>query len=284
VLALLTRVRLAQSVAGEHRAMVSAFLKERGLQMDLRETFARYLNTNMLAVWRLIVLARYSDAEYGRWVRMEGYEDFLKLREAGRPVLLAHSHYGSGKTVLLTLIRLGHVIHSLDRQDVFGFYDIRAKGKIVSIHLGRGDENSFLLKQVFRARNALKEGGILHVAADGVRGSLRAFPFLGRQRMFPSSVAEFAIATGAAVVPVFGTLELDGHIRVEFMSPMTPPATELSHEDKILHYIAQYAAALEAHWLVDPGQVFKSEYRIYRGLPRVAEATSSQSGATQATR
>lgn len=268
VLALATRNPLVQALFRSHRRKLMAFLRENALTVDLREVFARYLTTNWLTSWRLAALGRCSDETFARWVDLEGYEIFKQLRDQGRPVLLCNSHYGGGKIILLALMREGHTIHSLDRQDIFSFSNIRARGKLVSINLGDRKSN-FMLKQVFRARKVLQEGGILHIAADGVRGlSGREIPFLKRQRAFPASVAELALASDAAIVPTFGMLDANGRIKLELLPPLEMPDPQLPHEKRIMRIIEQYSSLLQTHWLACPGAIHKGELKIYAGLPR----------------
>jgi KDO2-lipid IV(A) lauroyltransferase len=279
VIALATRNPLVQALFRGHRRRLSGFLRENGLTIDKREVFARYLTTNWLSSWRLSALARCSDDAFDRSVSVTGYEAFAKLREQGRPVLLCNSHYGSGKMILLALMRQGHTIHSLDRQDVFSFSNIRARGELISINLGDRQCN-FMLKQVFRARKVLQEGGILHIAGDGVRGlSGRAIPFLRRQRRFPASVAELALATNAAVAATFGTVDTDGRIRLELLPPLEMPDPKFTHEERVMRIIEQYRSLLQEHWLACPGAIHKGELKNYADLPR-QNATTTQNRVT----
>ena len=278
-LALATRNPLVQALFGKHRLRLTNFLDENGLTVDRHQAIARYLTTNWLTSWRLSALARCSDAAFARWVSLDGDEIFRQLRAQGRPVLLCNSHYGSGKIILLALLRQGHTLHSLDRQDIFSFSNIRARGELISINLG-DRQNNFMLKQVFRARKVLQEGGILHIAGDGVRGlSGRAIPFLGRLRNFPASVAELALATNAAVIPTFGTLDADGRIRLKLLPPLEMPDAQLPHEQRVMQFIEQYGRLLQAHWLADPGEIHKGELKIYAALPQ--QVAAMQNGVTE---
>lgn len=271
VLAVVTANPLTQFLMRAHRARMRAFMREQGLDLPVRPTFARYLASNYMATWRLSSLARCDDSEFDRWVRLRGYEHFCDLRAAGKPIILCNSHYGSGKTVLLALMRHGHDIHSLDRQDVFSFFGIAGKGRLISINLGPRDQN-FMLKQVFRARNALAAGGVLHIAGDGLRGlSGKPLPFLGRERSFPSSVAELALATHAAILPVFGSVDQQGRVDIDILPALVMPDPTLAREDQVTYINAQYRTLLEARWRADPGAIFKSEYAIYAGLPKLAD-------------
>ncbi len=279
LLSLFTGSGLVQAVFRGHKARLRAFMAEQGLKEPLKETFARYLTCNYLAAWRLSALSRCNQADFDRWVELRGYEIFQALRQAGRPVILCNSHYGSGKTILLALMRRGHDIHSLDRQDVFSYFGIQGQGRLISINLGPR-EQGFMLKQIVRARNVLADGGILHIAGDGLRGlSGKPLPFLGRERHFPGSVAELSIATGAAILPVFGSLDRNGRIRLDILPPLAPLAGEAAREDQVAHINAQYCAFLEARWKADPGAIFKSELNIYAGLPKLPADTSKASQA-----
>jgi lauroyl/myristoyl acyltransferase len=265
--AFLTHCRLVQFLARRHRNRLLAYMREYNLDLPLRDVFARYLNSSFLAAWRLASLANCDDEEFARWVKLSGYEHFQEPRDVGRPVILCHSHYGAGKSMLLALIRKGHVIHSVDREDVFSFYNIQARGKMVSINLG-AREQSFYLKQVFRSRNVLMDGGVLHIAADGLRGtSFMELPFLNRLRRFPTSLAELALATNAVIVPVLAVVNDDGGVLVEFLPALKMPAPETARTEGVAFIVSQYRDLLESRWLSDPGSVHKGEFAIWAKLP-----------------
>ena len=269
--AFLTRCRVVQVLAHKQLGQLRTYMREYSLDFPLREVFARYLNSSFLAAWRLASLANCNDDEFARWVRLSGYEHFQNPLDAGRPIILCHSHFGAGKSMLLALIRKGHVIHSVDREDVFSFYNIQARGKIVSINLG-AREQTFYLKQVFRARNVLKEGGVLHIAADGLRGtSFQELPFLDRRRRFPTSLAELALTTNAVIVPVLAVLNDDQRVSVEFLPALKMPEPGTDRFEAITYIVSQYRDLLESRWLSDPGSVHKGEYAIWAGLPRIDE-------------
>lgn len=268
IISIAIRIPLLRLVAQKHSKRLRSLMNEQGIELDENALFSRYLVNNWFSNWRLLALSRCTDQEFKRWVSLSGYEAFKQLREQGRPVLLCNSHYGSGKVILLALMRLGHTIYSLDRKDVFSHSNIRAHGNLISINLGERESN-FMLKQVFRARKVLADGGVLHIAGDGMRGlSGRAIPFLGRQRRFPASVAELALATNAVVVPTFGMIETDGHVKLELLSPIEMPSVHLSHDERIMSIIEQYRDLLQERWTTCPGSIHKSELKIYYSLPR----------------
>lgn len=275
-IAMATRSSLVQALFRVQQKRLAFFLKENGLEVDQRQVFARYLTTNGMTIWRLLALSRCSKEVFEQWVSMKGYETFAQLREQGRPVVLYNSHYGAGKFFLLALMRQGHIVHSIDRFDLFSFFNIRTPGKLVSINLG-DPQGSFMLKQVFRARKVLQEGGILHIAGDGTRGlSGRAIPFFGRKRQFPASVAEFALATGATVVPTFGVLRTDGRVQLDFLPALEMPDAQLAHEDRVMHIIKQYASLLQKHWVASPGSIWKNEMKVYSDLPMLESPVFDQ--------
>lgn len=242
-----------------------------GMDAELRHAFSQYISCNFFASWRLYALSQYSDEVFSKWLTISGLEHMQSVLDSGRGVVLCNSHYGSGKAVLLALIRRGYDVHSFDRKNVFESMNVKGAEKLHSIHLGTSEEKSFFLKEVFQGRRALKNGGILHVAGDGYRGhSGDNETFLGRERRFPTSFAELAVSSGAKVVPVFGYLEPNGRMHMEFLPPLDID-DDLSNEDKVSTMVHKYKILLEAHWRKAPGEVHKNDLQIYFTLPVCGE-------------
>lgn len=238
---------------------------------DRKIALRRHLECNLAMSWRLQALSRCSDAEFSRWVQIDGLERIEAARSQGRGIVLANSHYGSGKTILVILARLGYKIHSFDRRDIFAMLGIREAQRIHSIGLG-DRQNSFFLKQVFQASKVLRNGGILHVAIDGFKGkSGRDYNFLGRKRTFPASFAELALQNNAVVLPVFSPLDDDGKIRLQILPELDSGVEEASRDEKVGCLIEQCAELLAARWAQDPGSVHENDLSIYCALPRAGK-------------
>lgn len=101
--------------------------------------------------------------------------------------------------------------------------------------------------QLLAARDALARDLPVVVAGDGFGGKQGVdVPFFGHMRRFRSGAAALAVHTGAAVMPVFTTLQADGVIMHEVLPPLDrgggSPATQTEHLTR------QFAALYIARW------------------------------------
>lgn len=228
-----------------------------------RGDLQRYLLTNFMASWRLYALARLSSSEFGRYVAVSGLDAVKNILAEGRGVVLCNSHFGAGKAGLLPLIRDRIKVASLDRRDVFSYMDIPNREYLASITLT--SQEGFHMKEMFKARQVLMEGGILHVAADGLRGqSGIVVDYFGIKRRFASGFSELALATGAAIVPVLSRIDESGRINVDYFHNWTGDSMsdESGGNDTSLDattLTSKYAEFLKLHWKQDPASVFKYE-------------------------
>ena len=260
---------------GDRLRQLDMLISELPVEHDRKKALTRHLECNLTMSWRLQALSRCSDSEFARWIRIEGLEYIESARSQGRGIVLANSHYGSGKAMLIVLARLGYEMHSFDRRDIFTMLGIREAQRIHSISLG-DKQNSFFLKQVFQARNILRNGGILHVASDGFKGqSGRECNFLGRKRTFPASFAELALQSNAAIIPVFAPLDDDGRIRLQILPALDCGPEDMPHDERVSYLIEQYVELFATRWAQDPGSVHENDLSIYCTLPRVNERGAS---------
>ncbi len=112
----------------------------------------------------------------------------------------------------------------------------------------------------------LRSGGLAYVAADDDNGSGGiTVPFHGRRRPFRSGAAELALRGDAALVPVFSTLALSGHVTFEFLEPLTPEGA--SHTAQVESLLHGYAALLAERYTTDLGAMEWYILRKYVRLP-----------------
>ena len=77
------------------------------------------------------------------------------------------------------------------------------------------------LRQVQLAKQVLKEGMVVQIAADGHYGvGGIEVPFFGRLRLFKKGFAELAAVTGASVIPMTVIMLSEGEIEVTFNPPL----------------------------------------------------------------
>jgi KDO2-lipid IV(A) lauroyltransferase len=242
--------------------------------MDLHSTGARYLACSYGIYWRLVALSRCSDREFHNWVRFTGTEQLAALREAGKGLIILNSHLGLSRCIPLTLLRQGYELHSMEAVNVLGKIGAKGADRLNVIEVGGGA--SFLLRQTFVARRVLLDGGMLHLVADGLKGSSGVLvPFHGRMRRLATGFAELAVSTGAAVVPVIANMDVNGQIHVEFFEPLDTPSSDLDRREQVEGLIRQYVSFLQARWSDDPGSVRMHHVEHFLRLAPFSSETSA---------
>lgn len=268
----LCRSRLAQRLLFRSGLNVTRrFLPYANRGLDPQEVMQRSLAANFLGSWRLLVLDRSPAEVFDRWVTVHGAEHVRASYRKESGLIVVNGHYGIPRLAPVAVSRLGYKVLSLEAVDLFSQLDIGGAHGITVMSIG-GKEGSKLLREVYRARRALEDGEVLHLAADGSFGTSGIdFPLHGRARPFAAGFAELAIATGAQVVPVFAAIAPDGRLTIDFLEPFDP-GEGLEHKERVRHLIRQYVETLERRYSQDPGNVRWVHYRRFFKLPAGQEA------------
>ncbi len=164
------------------------------------------------------------------------------------------------------LLRQGYDLHSIESANVLKKIGAKDADRLKVIEVGGGA--SFLLRQTYLARRVLMDGGMLHMVPDGLQGNSGVpVPFHGRVRRLATGFAELAVSTGAPVVPVIATMDVDGRIHVEFSAPLDTGPEDMERRERIEGLIRQYARFLEIRWSDDPGGVRMHHVEHFLELP-----------------
>lgn len=282
VLGWLSRSRLAQRLLFRSGLRVTRrFLPLANPGLDPQQVMQRSLAANFLGSWRLLVLDGSPPEVFDRWVTVRGAERVRAAYKQQGGLIVVNGHYGIPRLAPVAVSRLGYKVLSLEAVDLFSQLNIGAKHGITVMSIG-GKEGSTLLREVYRARRALEDGQVLHLAADGSFGTSGIdFPLHGRSRPFAAGFAELAIATGANVVPVFAAINADGRLTIDFLEPFDL-GEGMEHKERVRHLIRQYVETLERRYSEDPGNVRWVHYRRFFALPpgqANAAVTSAPRGA-----
>jgi lauroyl/myristoyl acyltransferase len=201
---------------------------------------------------RLSMAGRADWQSLREWVRVTDLDKLERARATGRGVILVNSHFGGGRFVSLVLARMGMELLSLERVNSFEKLGVKLPDNLQVIRLS----HSFLARAVFQAEKALKQGKVVHLAADGNQGqSGVVVTFHGRQRRFTAGFAELAVNTGAVVLPVFAPFDEEGRVNIEFLEPLDNGSESMGHSERVESLVKQYVRLLEQRWSEDPGNV-----------------------------
>ncbi|MBV7339688.1 hypothetical protein KFU94_68050 [Chloroflexi bacterium TSY] len=211
--------------------------------------------------WGMDILIRCTPAEFEQLVTICGQENLQKAQEERKGIILARAHM-----VLSSLI--GHWLNQN------GFSKQTNIGQINKIFQKRNIETtkfavSFeIARQVMQAKKALAHGGVAHILPDGYRGSGGLpLPFCQRHHEFRTGFADLALTTGAAVIPAFVSLDLNGHIEIQFSKPLDVGPTTMEQGERVELLIRQYATLLEKHWREEPWLISWQWIEKYLELP-----------------
>lgn len=216
--------------------------------------------------WREQSLDLLPDKAFQKWVRVLGLEKLQAQQASGKGAILVLSHMAAGRSATLALSRQGFKINSLEKADRLGAYRIRGAENVNFLEIGKSD--SFTLREIYMAKQALQRGEIFQLAGDGYQGkSALKHEFLGRERVFKTGFAELALMTGVPVFPLFCTAALNGTITVEILDDLKVSDTKASRKDQVRDLVGQYAALLEARWKASPSNISWSHIDRYLRLP-----------------
>lgn len=235
------------------------FLKSLPGEYNEEELLPRNIYSNFLKGWRSSSISWMSEKKLPRYVTINGLEHLEKALKEGKGVIMLNSHFGLAQAALYIFPILGY-------QE---FYTVvRAKGLESLKFEGSNKKNSpkilafknnsqgELFKQMYRAKEVLNKGGIVHLLGDGYHGmSAVNISFLGKLRGFRPSYAELSIASGAIVLPTFVDCAMKGKITVDILQALDAGNKDMKADDVREHMTKQYAKLLEDRWIEQPWNV-----------------------------
>lgn len=233
-----------------------------------REVVQLALFSWFIRIWQLRALSRCSDEQLDKWVSISGLEHLEELYDSGRKVILVNSHFLAARCVPLVLGRLGYEIYSFESSNATRRWRIRYPDTVRVIP----SEGPFYLKELYQMHTILKEGKVLHLAADGFRGASGiTLPFMGRLRRFRAGFAELAVGMGAIVIPAFAFMSVSGEVRIELLEPLDPGNPKMSADAKIERLIRQYVSLAQRKCYEAPGNITPGRLRRMREQSRPAK-------------
>jgi KDO2-lipid IV(A) lauroyltransferase len=215
----------------------------------------RALANNVGRDYRLAALARLSAPAFSRWVAVEGWEHVEAALARGRGAILANQHTAVGQVLALVVQRRGLELATIG--------DNRLKLALMS---EAGNEarsrpgppekaHAKFVHYLANARQVLSDGGLVQIAADSHSGNGRVrLVLFGRGRMFWPGFAELADMTGAAVIPVFISIDDRERVTVRFDPPLAGAGPEARRPERVNALLSSYRDWYERMWIGLPEQ------------------------------
>lgn len=213
--------------------------------------------------WRCAALARLPDDQFHRWFAVEGLEALRQALAQGRGLILAHSHTAYRGLLSLALDRHGFTVPMTGVGETnTGFFQ-----KIRLRRNRKTDPAARYTRQLYTARQTLRQGGCVLIAPDGYQGQSREIvcSFHGRRRPFRTGFASLAVDAGAPVFAAAISMDAQGKVAVAFRPLQIEPG--LDGEEAVTALTRQYVAFLGERWAQEPESVWLRYMAKHIALP-----------------
>jgi len=267
---LLDRFTASQSItdrlARPYADALDALIEEQNIQ-DPERIRREVVRTGSWFVWRESSLG--NAQTFADNVRYEGLHHIEQARQDGKSIIVSFVTTrlkGLYKYIPQLTDRPFGVIANLSA-DRIAFYGM---GELAHVTGGKvsHDVSSARVAQIHNAHRILGKGGTIGVFIDSFQGvgGIKV-PFFGRKRPMRPGVAELALDTNSAIIPVQQWLHDDGQITFEFKEPLT--AQGETREEQVLSLMIQQTAILEEMWRTNPGQLSDEAIKRQLELPKL---------------
>ncbi|HSG67864.1 MAG TPA: hypothetical protein VK994_04095 [Bacteroidales bacterium] len=241
------------------KKLFSEFLSSLPGDHDHEKLMPLVYYNNFLKGWRSASLSWMSQRKLKKYVIINGREYLDGPLNAGQGVILLNSHFGLAQAALTVFPMMGYDSFStIVRQK--GLESLKFEGinkkTLPKLLAFKDNSQSELFRQMYKAREVLSNGGIVHLLGDGYHGmSSNTINFLGKLRGFRPSYSDLSMATGAQVLPMFIDSQPSGKIIIDILPPLDPGEPSLSLEEKRDRMTRQYAGILSEKWISQPWNV-----------------------------
>jgi lauroyl/myristoyl acyltransferase len=251
----------ATVLPGEAR-LVRRFLAETQLEVP---NPGAVVHMNLMAnSWRAIAnryLQGLERRDFMSLCSVVGADNLTAAQIGGRGVVVTHSHTTLAPLFWCWMQHAG--IPSGVSIWQWAWKKVRSETEDPRIHTIQSARE---LHQAFRL---LREGGLVHVVADGEWGSREiVLPFCNRKRAFRPAFAELAVSASAQVLAVNVHLGPDGQISIEIGAPF-PQKLSDAHAERVRSLVLSYAEQLRSRWQAHPADLQWYIMHQHLSLPRL---------------
>lgn len=194
----------------------------------------------------LLALARaprLNERNIGDWIGYDGFEHYVRAKEAGKGVLFLTAHLGNWELSSTAHALYGNPMYVMVRPLDNPLLD-RLVQQRRGLHGNRAIAKRAAARDVIRALRANKAVGIL--ADQNTAGDDGVFvDFFGIPASATRGVAQLALRTGAAIIPGFAFWnQAAGRYVLKFYAPVAP-AQGLDRERNVLETTQRCQSAIE---------------------------------------
>ncbi|MBI2311673.1 MAG: hypothetical protein HYU77_04125 [Betaproteobacteria bacterium] len=246
-------------------ALVRRFLAETGLPARNPDAVVQHslMGNSWPPTWTAILL-NLPRGKFESVCSVRGAENLRSARAAGRGIVLTHSHSLFSQMFWAWLEHEGIAPGVTLWQWTWGRKRKEVKDPRVMALEGA--------RELHGARKALRDGGLVHVMADGQWGGAQqiVLPLWNRQRPFRPAFAELALGANAQVIPVDVSLAADGGIAIEIGSPFGDQPAGRDLAQRVEGLVREYVEHLSRRWREHPADIPWFQMKRHLAYPPAA--------------
>ena len=229
--------------------LVRSFLVETGMPIaDPQSVVQKSLMGNAWLAIANSILQRLNPRDFASLCSVAGAENLHAARAVGRGVMIAHSH------TLFAQLFWSWLEHEGIASGVTTWQ--WAWGKSRNETRDPGTRTVESARELHAAVGTLREGGLVHIVADGDKGTREiVLPFCNRRRGFRPTFAELAVTTNALIITVDVNLAADGGILIEIGAPFVENTSDHHRSRRVEELVLRYAEHLRRRWQAYPADL-----------------------------
>jgi acyl-coenzyme A synthetase/AMP-(fatty) acid ligase/lauroyl/myristoyl acyltransferase/acyl carrier protein len=217
------------------------------------------------------------DDEFNRFFTVSGLEFFEQAFARGKGVIITTYHNTANRISIAALTRRLHCdpIPTISALRAFQVESARRRSEHDESH--SADEQGLMADLTLEGKRLLGEGKIIQIVPDqsfDIVGN-RPLEIGGRRYHIKPGLAEYALLTGAAIIPQFSTRRVDGSVHMAFQPPIEIPAGMTDREEQVYFILRQYASFVDRSWRLAPEALNWVSIKKMLRKPRVLPASES---------
>ncbi|MBF0451814.1 MAG: AMP-binding protein [Candidatus Magnetomorum sp.] len=249
----------AQSIYFRKRiSQIKQFLLSTDQSVNVSETIRLNLTGNFWKYWRWSALASCNHKQFKRWVNVRGGSKFQNALQQGRGVILLGNHVFLFPIIFNFLQRLGLIEKSMfigGSPYLLELLDMSHMKKKL-IMFSSSQSRALLISQFYASKQILEQGGTMIILPVGlIEQPGIQMPFFDRSCYMGKSFADLGITMNAEMIPVWISMDISGHIQIDFLSPLEKGDSHLAYNEHLEFLTKQYRDITKSLWIKDLGNI-----------------------------
>ena len=245
----------------------------RGIKHSRGRDFIDQLRRSSSRYWRDLagLIEKGSDETFQRFFQVSGLEHLETALRAKKGVIITTYHNTANRIAMAALPRRLQCEPIPTISIMRAFYLEKQRGRENAEY---ATEETLITDLTLEGKSLLENGKIIQIVPDNTSDTVgdRPLTIAGRRFHVKPGLAEYALLTGAAIVPQYSTRRLDGSIHMAFQPAFEIPPADAHREDRIFSILKQYAAFVNRSWSLAPEAINFSALSKLMRKPLSSEA------------